>query len=233
MKRLLLVLALAVVLLGLLVTPTFASSPSAPVFRLDTNTAYVFAYLDGSWFEVVGPDLTAVGHWATYDRRGNLRGTDPIPASYDIVMQESWKGYNYGLVQKLPTVFEVKLSIPEAGVDLSYAQAKAYWTGPFLWDAYWVANAGEIPAFNPNIGAQVYANRWLPPLTGVNGLATNLQGGKLPPGTYTVNYSERWVGPYTGLDQAYDDLGNPLWGPWHVEPPSEGSTSFTFTVARR
>ena len=136
MKKLLLVIVLAVACFALLAMPALASSPSAPEFRLQANTAYVFAYLDGSWFEIVGPDLTAVPHWATYDRRGNLRGTDPIPATYDIVMQESWKGYSYGLVQKLPTVFEVKLSIPEAGVDLSYAQAKAYWTGPFIWDAY-------------------------------------------------------------------------------------------------
>lgn len=34
--------------------PALAKAPCASAFRLSTNTAYIFAYVDGSWFEVVG-----------------------------------------------------------------------------------------------------------------------------------------------------------------------------------
>ena len=34
--------------------PALAKAPWASAFRLSTNTAYIFAYVDGSWFEVVG-----------------------------------------------------------------------------------------------------------------------------------------------------------------------------------
>lgn len=233
MKRLLLILAFAVACLALLAAPAFASAPWAPAFRLAPQTAYIFAYGDGSWFEVCGADLVAEPHWALYDEYGVLVApADPIPADYDVVMQLSWKGYNYGLVKKLPTALEVRLSIPEADVDLSYEQAKAYWTGPFIWDLYWVENAGPIPAFNPRIGANVYANRWLLPLTGDKGLATNLVDGRLPAGTYTVSYAERFVKTYTGLEQwLWDDEGNPLGTkPWHAKPGDESTVEFTFTV---
>ena len=86
-----------------------------------------------------------------------------------------------------------------------------------------------IPAFNPHIGAQPYANTWLAPLTGENGLATNLTAGKLPPGTYTVNYTESVVRPFTSIELVYDDQGNPLWGPTHAERATN-PVEFTFTV---
>jgi hypothetical protein len=52
-------------------------------------------------------------------------------------------------MKKLPTAFEIQLSIPEAGMDISYAQAKAYWTGPFLWDDYWVNALGTWAGLQP------------------------------------------------------------------------------------
>jgi hypothetical protein len=63
-KRLLLVLALAAALLGLLAAPAFAGPPSATGYHMPEKTAYSFAYGDGSWFEVT--DVAAgvfVGHW--------------------------------------------------------------------------------------------------------------------------------------------------------------------------
>ena len=226
MKRLPLVLVLALVLLGLLATPALASAPRATEFRLQANTAYVFAYADGSWFEVTDVAAgTFVGHWATYDEDTweLLAPADPIPANLDIVMQESWKGWTFGLMKKLPTAFEIQLSISDADgqtvKDISYEQAKAYWTPiPHLWDEYWVNGAafGVIwHAFNPRIGADIYANTWLLPF------------GQLDQGIYTVNYAERWVKEWTNMDP---DYGQPHGGPWHARRGDGGSTSFTFTV---
>jgi hypothetical protein len=222
MKRFLLVLVLSIACLAVLAVPAVASAPWAPDFRLEANTAYVFAYADGSWFEVTDVAAgTFVGHWVEYDEYGNfVAPADPIPADLDIVMQESWKGWTFGLMKKLPTAFEIQLSIPEAGVDVSYEEARAFWgVAPYLWDEYWVNALGTFPAFNEHMGAGIYATRWLMPL------------GKLEPGTYTVYYDERWVKTWTNMDQFYDDFGEPInHSPWHAKSGERWSTSFTFTV---
>ena len=233
MKTLLLVAVLAAAVLGLPAAPALAATPGAD-FRLSEQTAYIFSYYDGSWFEVkdVADPFSFVGHWTTYDDQGNfVAPADPIPAYYDIVMQVSIKFIPRGQVQNLTKKFLISLSIPEAGVDLSYAQSKAYWN-LHPWDQYWVEATGAlISGFNPRIGAQPWANTWLAPLTGENGVADNLTADmKLPPGTYTVNYTERVVRPFTDLEIWYDDQGNPLWGPIHVKPYTSDLVVFTFTV---
>jgi hypothetical protein len=231
MKKLVLILVLAAAGLGLLAAPALATTPNAD-FRPSERTAYIFAYGDGSWFEV--PDVAAgifVGHWVTYDDQGNfVAPADPIPADYDVVMQVSWKLIPRGQVQTLPEKFLISLSIQGAGVALSYQQAKAYWTlRP--WDEYWSTYVLAIPAFNPHIGAQPWANTWLAPLTGESGLAANLTAEKkLPPGTYTVNYTERVTQPFTSIELVWDDQGNPLWGPTHFMPAGMYSVVLTFTV---
>lgn len=52
--------------------------------------------------------------------------------------------------------------------------------------------AGQIPAFNANIGAPVYANHWWAPLTGGAGVATVglTADTKLVPGIYKRVYTE-------------------------------------------
>jgi hypothetical protein len=219
MKKLLLLAVLAAAVLGLLAAPALATTLD-PGFRLSEKTAYIFAYGDGSWFEVkdAADPSTFVGHWVLYDDDGNfLAPADPIPANFDVVMQVSWKLIPRGQVQTLPEKFLISLSIPEAGVDLSNEQSKAYWT-LHLWDQYWVDATGAlIVGFNPHIGAQPYANTWLAPLTGASGLATNLTAEKrLPQGTYTVNYTESVVQPFTDLeliDQARPTHCKPYTGP--------------------
>ena len=233
MKKLLLLAVLAAAVLGLLAAPALATTLD-PGFRLSEKTAYIFAYNDGSWFEVTDVAAgTFVGHWVVYDDlTGDLVApADPIPANYDVVMQVSWKLIPRGQVQTLPKKFLIKLSIPEAGVDLSYEQSKAFWT-LHPWDQYWVDAVMPIPAFNPHIGAQPYANTWLAPLTGDKGLATNLTDKKLPQGTYTVHYMERVVRPFTSIELVWDDQGNPstTQKPTHAKPYTSDPVVFTFTV---
>ena len=239
MKRLLVVLLLAVALVGILAAPALASAPwAASPFRAALNTAYIFSYWDGTWFEVTG-DVeapTPVWHFVTYDDEGNfVAPADAIPANYDVVMQLSWKNVTYGLVKTLPLAFDLKIAIPEAGIDLSYEQAKAYWTGVSLFDQYMINLTWPIEPFNSHIGAQVYAVRWLPYLTGENSIATkNLTADKkLLPGTYTVYYSENLLRTYINMDLLTDEFGEPLnKAPYRGTPEGEWvNAPYTFTIA--
>jgi len=228
MKRLLLALLLAAALLGLLAAPAIASAPwAADDFRLSANTAYIFSYNDGSWFEVTDVDAgTFVGHWVAYDEGNFVAPADPIPADYDVVMQVSVKTNNYGLVKTLPLALQIQLSIPDLGVEVSYEQSGAYWSGPHLWDEYWVNGVMPIDPFNPHLGTRVYANTWLVPLTGESGLAANLIDGNLPVGTYTVYYTERGLRTWTGLDLIFDGQKTP----YHSKPYMWEVAPYTFTV---
>jgi hypothetical protein len=226
MKKLLLVVVLAAAVLGLAAAPALATTPVAD-FRLAERTAYIFAYGDGSWFEVmdVADPFSFVGHWATYndDYTRIVKPAAPIPANYDVVMQVSLKLLNVGQVQNLADKWLLTLRIPEAGVDLSTEQAKAYWNFR-TWDQYWVDATGYEPVgFNPSIGAQPYANTWLAPLTGDKGLATVLVGGKLPRGTYHVFYTETYMQPTVDLEII------DVWGPTHFGKGSM-QVEFSFKV---
>ena len=85
----------------------------------------------------------------------------PIPADYDVIIDVPWRGITRGLVETVPLALKYQVSIPAAGLDMSQDQAMAYWSGAVLWDKYGstLLNA-TIPAFNPSIGAQAYANHW-------------------------------------------------------------------------
>jgi hypothetical protein len=218
------------VFLGVLAAPALAQKSDAN-WRPALKTAYIFAYNDGSWFEGTGDPRapTCVGHWTTYDDDGNLVApADPIPANYDVVMQASWKFMPYGEVAKLPRAILIDLSIPKAGVHLSTKESRVFWTGPLLWDDYWVSQAGAVVPYDPSIRLKPYANRWLVPLTGKKGIAHNLTfRNKLPQGTYTVTYAETQVLPIIDFELLYDGQTKPeIFWPHarSVVPP------YTFTV---
>jgi len=232
MKRLLIAVVLAAALLGLVAAPALATRPIAD-FRLDANTAYVFTYNGGSWFEstnVADPGAFVI-HWADVDDDDNwiVGSAAHIPANYDVVMQLSWKEIGYWAVAAFSDAVLIDLSIPEACVQLSKRQSMAFWTGPILWDKYWEAATGLVLVpYDPRLKLKAYANRFLVPLTGKHGIANNLTADKkLRPGTYTVYYTETWVLPVLVLSLQDPPQDKPviIWptGP-SVMPP------FTFTV---
>jgi hypothetical protein len=200
-----------------------------------TEDGLRFTYNGGSWFEGTGDPSapTLVAHWAATDDAGNwIVGTaDPIPADYDVVMQLSWKDIGYWEVAAFSDALLIDLRIPEAGVQLSKRQSMAFWTGPVLWDKYWEDATGLVLVpYDPRLRLKAYAIRWLAPLTGKNGIATNLtRNKKLRPGTYTVYYTETGVLPIIDLSLQDPPQDKPviIWptGP-NVVPP------FTFTVSQ-
>jgi hypothetical protein len=232
-KRLLIVLVLAAALLGVLAAPALATRSDAN-WRPALQTAYVFTYNGGSWVETtdVADPSAFVWHWADFDdATGNwIVGTaDPIPANYDVVMQLSWKEIGYWAVAAFSDACLIDLRIPEAGVQLSKRQSMAFWTGPILWDKYWEDATGLVVVpYDPRLKLKAYANRYLVPLTGKNGIATNLTANKkLPQGTYTVYYTETSVLPIIELSLQDPPQDKPviLWPTGaNVYPP------FTFTV---
>lgn len=197
---------------------------SVPTVRASSKTAYVVAYDGGFWFEA-GGDVdapTAVGHDA---------GT-PIPADYDVVIATGWIGTSLDQLKNASQ--EIKMRIPQAGIDMSHdrgtggaTDSGAFGSGPTLYDQYWVNLLFPITGFRPQSGAQVYAVHWGVPLTGGELLAANLTAdGKLPEGTYTVYYEETIPQPMTGLDGIYDGQKTP----YHPEPGTNVTAPYTFTV---
>jgi hypothetical protein len=206
------VLALILALFGLAWAGFF--NPIHTV-RAAPTTAYVVAYDGGFWFEAGGDANapTAMSHDA---------GT-PVPANYDVVLATGWMGQD-----KNVSDHPIKIRIPEAGMELSYERAGAYWTGSAHYDEYWIKLLFPINGFQPPSGAKIYANHFWCPLTGEEeGLATNLAAAKkLPQGTYTVYYEETIPQPMTGLDCIYDGPKTPYQG----KVGTNVVAPYTFTV---
>jgi len=186
MKRSLLVFLLVTVFLGVAAAPAFAD------LRPSLKTAYLVPKM-GVWLEVKG-DVNVpvkVGHPISA----------PIPADYDVVVDVPWRGITQGLVQTVPLALKFEVSIPAAGLEMSQDQAMAYWSGAVLWDQYWKDLLGTtIPAFNPSIGAQAYANHWWGAVTGDASVAAKLTADKkLSQGTYSGLLTETVVRTITDL----------------------------------
>jgi hypothetical protein len=215
MKKLFLMLALAVMLSFALAAPAFAD------LRPSVKTAYVVPKL-GVWLEVKG-DVNIPVKYVHLLTNPN----DPIPANYDVILDVPWRGITRGLVQTVPLALKYQVSIPAAGLDMSRDEAMAYWSGAVLWDQYWstLLNA-TIPAFNPSIGAQAYANHWWGAVTGAASVAMNLTSDKkLPQGSYTGLLTETVVRTITDLKLTFEGQTTPV-----KREPGTATYQFTFVV---
>ena len=232
-KKVLLIVVVAVVAAWAAVTAVFVVSDVVAEFTytpgslsIPQKTAFVVAYGDGVWFEATGVETspTAVFHDA---------GT-PIPADYDVAVATGWAGTS---LKQLEHGTQIKIRIPEAGVDLSYdrgtgfkVDSAAYWSGPTFYDQYWIDFLSPVTSFEPRAGSQVYANHWWLGVSDTQwekGLATNLTpDGRLPQGTYTVNFGEVAPEPAAGLSCIYDGPQTP----YRPKPGMNVAAPFTFTV---
>ena len=90
---------------------------------------------------------TAVGHDA---------GT-PIPADYDVVIATGWIGTSLDQIKNASQ--NIKMRIPEAGIDMSYDRGiggpshSPFGSGPTLYDQYWVNLLFPITGFRPQSGS--------------------------------------------------------------------------------
>ena len=213
------ILLLAAVMLGVLAAPALAAP--APALQAPFHAAFIVPNkMGGLWLEATG-DVNAptlVPH---------APGT-PIPADYDVYLDSPWRAITLGLAQTVPFALLYQVKIDGLGVDLSPYEAMAYWSGPVLWDDYWSALLGPIPAFNASIGAPAYANHWWAPLTGGASVATmNLTADKkLVPGTYAGVYTEIVTRTITDLKSNSAGQTTPV-----KREPGSTSWDFMFTVA--
>ena len=221
MRRFLLVFLLAAIVLGILAAPAFAAP--APSLQAPFHAAFIVPNkMGGVWLEATG-DVNAptlVPHLAGHAHPGRLRRLPRLAVAQ----------HHPGPLPDGSSALLYQVKIDGLGVDVSPAEAMAYWSGPVLWDAYWSGLLGPIPAFNASIGAPAYANHWWLPLTGDASVATvNLTAGKkLAPGTtYAGVYTEIVTRTITDLRVDTPRIRRPR------RSASRAATSwdFTFKVA--
>lgn len=142
MKKLLLVLALAIALCGLLAVPAVA----APQFQ---DGVYMWIY-DGAWFQV------------TDGQAGDIvdPGT-PIPAGQPVWLVTVWAAYGYGHVKSIGNTIVESLSIDGTPVVSGTAASRALWSVPYPSEAL---NDVFTP-FNSNNRVSGWVAVWLYPVT--------------------------------------------------------------------
>lgn len=141
MKRMTLVVALAMVLALVVAAPAFGFAVTPD------DGAYVFPY-DGSWTGVVDGEMVTL----------NDPGT-PIPAGTSVWISSGWITYTRGRAQTIPQYLLYKLSINGDPVVPTFAAGKLIWSKVYaesLYDVY--------PPFNPRIGAKMFTRDWWVPL---------------------------------------------------------------------
>jgi hypothetical protein len=142
MKRLLLILVLAVALSGLLAAPAFAQPPLH-------DGVYMWIY-DGSWFQVSGGEQVLFGDPGA-----------PIPAGQPVWLVTAWAAYGRGHVQSVASLIVEKLSIDGRPVVATTAASKALWSVPYPSAAL----ATETTPFNPRMRISGWVAVWLCPVT--------------------------------------------------------------------
>jgi len=198
MKRFVFLFLCVAIVVCLLTAPALAGK-KAPTLRLPENAATVW---DGWWFEASGGDA---GTWWMCNDPTWPGGEPPWP-DYKPVSREQpiyhfamWVGVGYGYALNTPKT--VSMTVDVYGPDdpdklyqhFSAKQVRAYWTGPYVWDAFWTGfwegmwiDPWEPAPFNPRIGAGVYGNNLMLPL-----------GPFEKPGHYYVTHTWKTLRPVT------------------------------------
>ena len=136
MRKLMMLVGLALLLALVLAVPAFGFATTPP------DGAYLWPWDGGSWGTVVDGEMTDV--W-------NPPGT-PIPAGTDVYIGSGWLAYTRGLVKTLPQylLYKIAPTGDPAHPLVTYAQGKTYWSV-----MYQEAGIEEIyPPFNPRAGRE-------------------------------------------------------------------------------
>jgi hypothetical protein len=191
MKKLLLVVALAVVLVGLLATTAFAQPPLQ-------DGVYIWIY-DGSWFQVTGGQLGDTQFYPT-----------PIPADQPYWLFTAWGGYGRGRIQSVANAIVETLSLNGTPVVSTAAESKALWTMPSP-----SALLGEFTPFNPRMRIGGWVAAWLYPITTLAPGTYEVTGAETytHPITDLAFLAENHPGPYIF------PAGTTPFGPWALVLP--------------
>lgn len=233
MKKVLLIAAAAAaaammaVIIVLIVSDIVAEVTYEPgTLAIPQKTAFVLAYGGGAWFEATGDEAAPRGVF-------HDPGT-PIPSGYAVALATGWAGPT---LKELEHGTDIRVRIPEAGVDLSYdrgtdgrVDSAAYWSGPVYYDRVWRDFLAPVADYEPPAGTPVYANHWWVGLSDTvweKGLARELTAdGRLPAGTYTVSFEDVVPEKGAGLSCIYDGPQTP----YDPAPGPQVTAPFTFTV---
>jgi hypothetical protein len=176
MKKLLLALALAVVLSGLLAAPAVA----APQFQ---DGVYIWIY-EGYGFRVTDGVVSS-------DLFGIKPGR-PIPAGQKVWICDVWGAYGYGHVESIGSAIIDTLSIDGVPAVSSAAESSALWSVPYPSE-----NAAVGGAFNPRMRIGGWVAVWLYPVTlGPGTYQVKVTQTVAHPMTDLVMVAENHPGPY-------------------------------------
>lgn len=188
MKRITLLVALAMVLALAFAAPAFGWAVTPE------DGAYLSPF-ENTWYDVTDGDIVAI-----YDL------SVPIQAGTSVWGTSGWITYTRGLARSIPQCIFYKLSIDGDAVVPTFAAGKLIWSRVYAEDLRDV-----YPAFNPRIGAKMFARDWWAPL------------GVPDAGPYEGVLTEKFAHTTTDLSGGYYD------GQFHPFMWKHGITEYEFS----
>lgn len=174
MKKVLLFVLLAGLVLGLLASPAFAAK-STGHYRLPEGVPLLPAYGGGWWFEyneATGDPNLDLTWWqaAAMPPTGDAdmdAAWNPIPKGSTAIATLGWIGTSYGQTQSTPKALDVTIDVSgPAGFSQHVGpdEVATMWTGAYLYDEWWQDFGGPYALFNPHIANGTYINRPIVPV---------------------------------------------------------------------
>ena len=177
MKRFVLLLVCTAVFVCLLAAPVADAKKKAnrQTYRPPVNASMVWGpmwfeysgatrtFADVTWYQASDPVDPEYPDWAAI--------YEPVPIENDTYFWSQWAGVNYGFMRNVPNSLSVTVDItgPE-GFEQHFSpdEAKAYWSGPHLWDQFWADffydSWGEVVEPNKDLGALLYDQNLMLPI---------------------------------------------------------------------
>lgn len=200
MKRLLLILMLAVALSGLLAAPALAG-PTAPRSYPPMNIPVIVPpFGDGVWVYGTSLSMSDISIYQAVQRGKDFK---PLPVGSDVIVCMGWLGSVYGQVSNVPNVVATTIDIAGPYGYHSHfdpADTAPYWTGVHAWDEWWTEWLGGPPPelVNPACRAGVFWNHLYVPVDAFPGAGVyhlSISQVQLLPGIDLIPWMEDQSGP--------------------------------------